>query len=68
MLNWDLLLTDANLATMAADGPAYGAIQDGALAIAGGKIAWVGAASDLPEANITETRSLAGSLDYTGAD
>jgi len=60
VLNWDLLLTDANLATMAADGPAYGAIQDGALAIAGGKIAWVGAASDLPEANITETRSLAG--------
>ncbi len=59
-LNWDLLLTDANIATMVAEGPAYGAIQDAALAIADGNIAWLGAAQDLPEANIAETRSLQG--------
>jgi len=58
--NWDLLLTDANVATMVEDGPAYGAIRDAAVAISDGNIAWLGAASDLPEANITATRSLQG--------
>ena len=45
----DLLLTDARIATMrAGGGGAYGAIEDGALAIRNGKIAWVGPRSDLP--------------------
>jgi imidazolonepropionase len=43
---WDLLLTDANLATMR--GGRYGAIERGALGIAAGRIAWVGAADSLP--------------------
>ena len=41
----DLLLTDARIATMRAGAPdAYGAIEDGALAIRDGEITWVGPA------------------------
>jgi imidazolonepropionase len=57
---WDLLLTDANLATMQAGTGAYGIIEDAALAISDGKIAWLGAKSDLPQTTAAETRSLAG--------
>jgi len=57
---WDLLLTDANLATMQASTGAYGIIEDAALAISDGRIAWLGAKSDLPKATAAETRSLAG--------
>src|SRR3989442_11494121 len=44
---FDLLITGAHLATMAGGGP-YGAIHDGGLGIAGGRIAWVGPMDDLP--------------------
>lgn len=41
--------TDATLATMAPGmGSPYGAIEDGAIAVAGGRIHWVGAQSSLP--------------------
>ncbi len=43
---WDRLWIEANLATMA--GPSLGIIEDGALACAGGRIAWVGREADLP--------------------
>ncbi len=52
----DLLLTDARIATMSGDD--YGVIDDGAIAIADGKIAWIGPQSDLPEAGTS--RSLGG--------
>ena len=52
----DLLLTDARIATMA--GADYGILDDGALAIADGRIAWLGASGDAPRA--TNTRSLDG--------
>jgi imidazolonepropionase len=39
---------NARLATMAPGGQAYGAIDDGAIAVAGGRIAWVGKRRDLP--------------------
>lgn len=43
----DALWVNADLATMT--GPtAYGAVEDGALAVAGGKISWVGRRRDLP--------------------
>jgi imidazolonepropionase len=48
MPTWDSLLTNVNLATMTASATPYGAILDGALAIADGRIAWVGAAAELP--------------------
>lgn len=60
MADWDLLLTDARIATMRGGAPAYGAIDHGALAIAGGRIDWVGAKSDLPAGNAAEERSLEG--------
>lgn len=60
MDRWDLLLTDARIATMHHRVVAYGAVEDGALAIAGGTIAWVGPRSRLPPGEATEQRSLDG--------
>ena len=58
---WDLVLTDAGIATMCARSPdPYGAIKDGALAVRDGRIAWIGPRSGLPVRPARETRSLAG--------
>ena len=54
----DLLLTDARIATMSGDD--YGVIDDGAIAITDGKIAWIGPQSDLPIEEAAATRSLKG--------
>jgi imidazolonepropionase len=45
---WDDLWVNGRLAAMTAGGAAYGAIEDGAIAADGGRIAWVGARRDLP--------------------
>ena len=45
--SWDLLLTGATLATFDGDRP-YGLIEDGAIACAGGSIAWIGPRASLP--------------------
>ena len=49
---WDAVWVNGRLATMVAETRAapYGAIEDGALAVAGGVIAWVGPRADLPGA------------------
>ena len=60
MAGWDLLLTDVHLATMAEGAAAYGIVEDGAIAISGGNIAWLGAQSELPASESRETRSLEG--------
>lgn len=60
MAEWDLLLTDARVATMSAGGTPYGEIPEAAVAIAGGRIAWIGPASALPATEAAETRSMAG--------
>lgn len=60
MASWDLLLTDANIATLQHEKADYGAIADGALAISAGEIAWLGPRTDLPEADVVTTRSLEG--------
>ena len=60
MPDWDLLLTDANIATMRAGVEAYGAVQNAALAIAAGRIAWVGPMSKLPAKDAAENRSVHG--------
>lgn len=57
---WDLLLTDARIATMARGVPGYGEIPAGAVAISGGRIAWIGPGDELPEGIAAETRSLDG--------
>lgn len=43
---WDALWRGVQLATMAGEG--YGAVEHGAIAVAGGRIAWVGREADLP--------------------
>ncbi|GAA4878404.1 imidazolonepropionase [Ferrimonas pelagia] len=49
-MDWDLLWLDINVATLdPARTAAYGAIEDAAVAIKDGKIAWVGPRSELPE-------------------
>lgn len=45
--HWDLLLTHATLATLDGDVP-FGLIEEGALACADGRIAWVGPMAQLP--------------------
>lgn len=61
MPNWDLLLTDARIATMQHDMPDYGVVgEPAALAIKEGQIVWIGDQSDLPDQEAEESRSLAG--------
>lgn len=50
----DRLLTDCHVATMAAQGGAYGAIEDGAVLIRDGRIAWVGPRAQAPAADVVE--------------
>lgn len=60
-MNWDLLLTNASLATF--DGEAsHGLITDAALACQDGKIAWIGAMRDLPAMSATVVHDLNGAL------
>jgi len=44
---WDAIWLNGRLATMAGGAP-YGAIEDGAIAVADGRIAWVGPRAELP--------------------
>ena len=59
---WDRLWTGAHLATMVPGGAPYGAIRDAAIAVADGRIAWIGEAADLPGAPET----LAGTVHDAG--
>ena len=60
--HWDLLLTHAHLATLDGETP-FGWIEDGALACADGRIAWVGPMHALPaDASATQVTDLAGRL------
>lgn len=58
MQSFELLLTDANIATMA-DG-AYGIIEGAAIGVADGRIAWVGTMESLPDNDATSQFSLGG--------
>lgn len=57
---WDLLLTDARLATMAPGGAPYGTVEKAALAVSGGRIAWLGPMAALPAGTAAETLDLGG--------
>ena len=58
MADWDLLITGAAAATMA--GGRYSIIEDAALAVRDGRIAWIGPSDDLPDGRATETRAMPG--------
>ena len=58
MADWDLLLLDARIASLRGDAPDYGVIEDGALAVIDGEIAWIGPAAERPGHAAQETRSL----------
>ena len=60
MAQWDLLLTDARIATMQQGLADYGALEDGAIAIANGTVTWVGDAASIPDNTAVETLSVAG--------
>jgi imidazolonepropionase len=47
--NWQSLFINVNLATMTDGSSSYGIIENGALAIAEGKIVWLGKMTNLPE-------------------
>ena len=59
MTKWDLL-TGARIATMRADAEGYGEIEQAAVAISDGKLAWVGPEAELPRGQADESRSLSG--------
>lgn len=61
---WDHLLIGGHAATMTPGGVPYGAVRDAALAIEGDRIAWIGAAADLPGAPETLARQV---TDLAGA-
>lgn len=60
MIRSDLLLTDCRLATMVGAGEPYGAIDDGAVLIHDGRLAWVGPRADLPAHDAAVTERLGG--------
>ena len=60
MADWDLLLTDARIATMQPGDSAYGISDADALAITDGRIAWLGKLAERRDRHADETRSLDG--------
>ncbi|MBJ7446127.1 MAG: imidazolonepropionase [Brevundimonas sp.] len=60
MIRADRLITDCRLATMVPGGTPYGTIEDGAILVREGRIAWVGARADLPSHQAVETDRLDG--------
>ena len=60
MMRADTLITDCNLATMGVGGEPYGAIADGSILIADGRIIWVGHRADLPDHDAARIDSLDG--------
>ncbi|MDO6444891.1 imidazolonepropionase [Colwellia sp. 1_MG-2023] len=47
-VNWQTLFVNVNLATMSEGSAGYGVVENAALAVSDGKIAWLGKATDLP--------------------
>jgi len=53
--HWQTLWVNVNLATMSDGSSSYGQIENGALAVADGKIAWLGPMAKLPEYDVKTT-------------
>ena len=61
-MDWEKLYIGAAIATLADGEDNYGLIPDGAVATAGDRIAWVGAASEIPTDHGAETINLQGGV------
>ena len=57
---WQILWTNVNLATMTEGAKGYGAIENGAIAIANGKIAWLGTEAQLPDFDLNTVKVIDG--------
>ena len=57
---WDSLWTNARLATMTARGAAYRAIEQGAIAVRRGRIAWAGPMAELEGVSAAEVHDAGG--------
>lgn len=57
---WQTLWLNINLATMSEGGTGYGAIEQAALAVADGKIAWLGRVADVPAYNANKLEVIDG--------
>ena len=60
MPDWDLLITDVHIATMADNGISYGLIKNGSLAISKGLISWLGPTKDIPDKTVKKKISMPG--------
>jgi len=60
MSDFDLVFTNTKIATMQPNKTPYGIIENAALAVTNGKIAWFGPEKELPSSTIKEKRSLNG--------
>jgi imidazolonepropionase len=60
MASWDLLITDARIATMRRDEGGFGVIENGAIGVRDGSIAWVGDASEATQESAREILSVGG--------
>ena len=60
MPSWDLLLTNARIATMQPTDVPYGVMESASVGIADGQIAWIGPESELPSPVTCKTLSLNG--------
>ena len=58
--HWQSLWTNIHLATMTDGSSSYGEIENGALAISEGKIAWLGKAQDIPEYDVKKVQVIDG--------
>ncbi|WP_395945602.1 imidazolonepropionase [Brevundimonas sp.] len=56
----DRLLINCHVATMVEGGAPYGAVEDAAVAIADGRIVWIGARTDMPRIEAVEIERLDG--------
>lgn len=62
MAQWDRLWRNARLATLRPDLPGLGMIEPGAVAVRGGRIAWVGPEAGLPPGEAASVHDLGGAL------
>jgi imidazolonepropionase len=58
--HWQTLWTHVNLATMTDGANTYATIENGAIAIANGKIAWLGTTAELPDFDTTRVKVIDG--------